>query len=74
VVNHSRNGWLNICGSPACGRDQSCVVSTIGPTIRSSRGGQRRGADNQVVRVAAPLGGELGAEVPTDGGCICNDL
>jgi hypothetical protein len=74
VVNHSRNGWLNICGSPACGRDQSCVVSTIGPTIRSSLGGQRRGADSHVARVGALLDGEPGTEFPTDGGCICNDL
>jgi hypothetical protein len=66
---------LNICGSPACGRDQSCVVSTIGPIIRSSRGGQRRGAESHVGRDGMPLDDDPGgAEVPADGVRMSNDL
>src|SRR5215831_14038403 len=68
VVNHSSSGWLNISGSPGCGRDQSCVVNAIGPMIFWRRGGHRRGAVNHVGRADTPPGG-TGSEERTGGVC-----
>jgi hypothetical protein len=60
------NGWLNICGAPGWGRDQSCVASSIGPRIFCCVGGQRRGADNHVGRDDT-ADEEPGADVPSEG-------
>jgi len=53
-VNHSRNGWLNICGCPPRGAAQSCTLSVTGPSTVKGPGSNRRNVDDHVTGNASP--------------------